>query len=146
MPCASQRQLPIHIPMPLISKVHHVAIICSDYARSLRFYTQVLGLEVLAEHYRAARHSYKTDLALNGEYVIELFSFPSPPSRPSYPEAAGLRHLAFEVTDLDAAIRRLDAFSVPHEPVRIDEFTGCTFVFFEDPDHLPIEFYAAEQA
>lgn len=102
--------------------------------------------EVLAEHYRAARRSYKTDLALNGEYVIELFSFPSPPPRPSYPEAAGLRHLAFEVTDLDAAIRRLDAFSVPHEPVRIDEFTGRAFVFFEDPDHLPIEFYAAEQA
>ena len=127
--------------MPLISKVHHVAIICSDYARSLRFYTQVLGLEVLAEHYRVARRSYKTDLALNGAYVIELFSFPSPPPRPSYPEAAGLRHLAFEVTD-----RRLDAFSVPHEPVRIDEFTGRAFVFFEDPDHLPIEFYAAEQA
>ena len=127
--------------MPLISKVHHVAIICSDYARSLRFYTQVLGLEVLAERYRAERRSYKTDLALNGEYVIELFSFPSPPPRPSYPEAAGLRHLAFEVTDLDAAIRRLDAFSVP-----LDEFTGRAFVFFEDPDHLPIEFYAAEQA
>lgn len=124
-----------------LNKVHHIAIIASDYARSLDFYTNVLGLSVIAENYRSERDSFKTDLALNNDYIIELFSFPDPPARVSRPEAAGLRHLAFEVDDIDAAISNLNTKQVDHEPVRIDEYTGKRFVFFQDPDGLPIELY-----
>jgi glyoxylase I family protein len=127
--------------MPPLLGLHHVAIICSDYPVSKRFYTEILGLEILAETYREARDSHKLDLAVNGQYVIELFSFPSPPPRPSYPEAAGLRHLAFAVPDVAAAIRHLQAHNVACEPVRIDAFTGRRFTFFADPDGLPLEFY-----
>ncbi len=126
-----------------LSEVHHIAIICSDYARSLHFYTEVLGMKVIAEHFRAARQSYKTDLALGEKYVVELFSFPSPPPRPSYPEAAGLRHLAFATSDLEGCIAELDRHGVAHEPIRTDEYTGKRFVFFADPDNLPLEIYEA---
>ena len=124
-----------------LNKVHHIAIICSDYQRSLHFYTHVLGLTVLAEHYRESRQSYKTDLALGDEYVVELFSFPSPPPRVTRPEAAGLRHLAFEVDDIIETMQELDAMGVEHEEVRTDEYTGKRFLFFQDPDGLPIEVY-----
>ena len=126
--------------LPLLG-LHHVAVICSDYTASKRFYTEILGLEILAETYRAARDSHKLDLAVNGRYVLELFSFPNPPPRPSYPEAAGLRHLAFAVPDVAAAIRHLAAHGVACEPVRMDELTGRHFTFFSDPDGLPLEFY-----
>lgn len=121
--------------------IHHVAIIASDYARSRRFYAEVLGLEVIAEHYREARDSWKLDLRVDERTRIELFSFPSPPTRVSRPEACGLRHLAWRVADLDAAIAHLDAHGVPAEPVRVDEFTGRRFTFFADPDDLPLELY-----
>ena len=124
-----------------LNRVHHIAIICSDYRRSLDFYTRVLGFRVIAEHYRAERQSYKTDLALGDDYVIELFSFPSPPARVSRPEAAGLRHLAFEVNDIDDAVKELDALHISCEDVRTDEYTGKRFLFFADPDDLPIELY-----
>lgn len=124
-----------------LNKVHHIAVICSDYGRSLDFYTNVLGLRVIAENYRKERRSYKTDLALGDDYVIELFSFPDPPKRLTHPEAAGLRHLAFEVDNIDEAIAELDAKAVGHEDIRTDEYTGKRFVFFNDPDGLPIEFY-----
>lgn len=124
-----------------LNKVHHIAVICSDYQRSLDFYTRILGLKVLAEHYRESRDSYKTDLALGDEYVIELFSFPSPPPRVTNPEAAGLRHLAFEVDSIAETVAELDALGVAHEEVRTDEFTGKRFLFFQDPDGLPIEVY-----
>ncbi len=124
-----------------LNKVHHIAVICSDYQRSLDFYTRILGLKVLAEHYRESRDSYKTDLALGDEYVIELFSFPSPPPRVTNPEAAGLRHLAFEVDNIAETVAELDALGVAHEEVRTDEFTGKHFLFFQDPDGLPIEVY-----
>jgi glyoxylase I family protein len=127
--------------MLYLNCVHHIAIICSDYQRSLDFYTRVLGLRVLAEHYRAERQSYKTDLALGDDYVIELFSFPSPPQRLSYPEAAGLRHLAFEVNNIRETVDELDALGIAHEALRIDECTGKQFLFFHDPDGLPIEVY-----
>ena len=125
----------------MIKKVHHIAIICTDYIVSKAFYIDVLGLEVVREVYRAERQSYKLDLALNGQYVIELFSFPNPVPRPSRPEAAGLRHLAFEVNDLDAVVAQLTAKGVVSELIRIDEFTGKRFTFIADPDQLPIEFY-----
>ena len=125
----------------MLIKVHHIAIICSDYARSKAFYTDVLGLEVMQEVYRAERQSYKLDLSLNGQYVIELFSFPNPPERVSRPEAQGLRHLAFEVDNLDAEVERLGSLGVATEPIRVDEYTDKRFTFFADPDNLPIEFY-----
>ncbi len=130
--------------MTPLSSVHHIALICSDYAVSKRFYTDVLGLTVIREVYRAERKSFKLDLALNGQYILELFSFPDPPRRPSYPEAAGLRHLAFAVGDLDATVDWLRQRQVAHEAIRTDEFTGQRFTFIADPDGLPIEFY--EQA
>jgi|SRR5690606_26928602 len=124
-----------------LNKVHHIAIICSDYARSLSFYRDILGLKLQREIYRAERNSYKADLALNNQYIVELFSFSSPPERPSYPEAAGLRHLAFEVLDMDGTIRALEEHEIAYEPIRIDETTGKKFIFIADPDGLPIEFY-----
>jgi glyoxylase I family protein len=123
------------------NRVHHIAIICSDYEKSKHFYTQILGLKIVREVYREERNSYKLDLEVGGQYQIELFSFPNPPARPSRPEAAGLRHLAFEVDDIDVAIAEIKASGVSTEPVRVDEFTGKRFTFFADPDGLPIEFY-----
>ena len=127
--------------MITLKRIHHIAIICSDYQRSLEFYTRVLGLHVIAEHYRAERQSFKTDLALGEDYIIELFSFPSPPPRMTRPEATGLRHLAFEVDDVAKAAKELDKLDVPHEAIRIDEYTNRRFFFFQDPDGLPIELY-----
>ncbi len=125
----------------MLKAVHHIAVIVSDYGRSKDFYTRVLGLEVLQEVYRAERGSWKLDLALNGQYVIELFSFPDPPARVSRPEASGLRHLAFAVGNLDACVKALEEKGVICEPVRTDEYTGKRFTFFEDPDKLPLELY-----
>lgn len=124
-----------------INRVHHIAIICSDYERSKHFYTQILGFKIIAENYRAERKSYKLDLAVGNQYQIELFSFPDPTKRPSRPEAAGLRHLAFEVDNIDDAIAAIVADGVEVEAIRVDEFTGKRFIFFADPDGLPIEFY-----
>lgn len=124
-----------------LNKVHHIAIICSDYERSKTFYTEVLGFTVQAEIYRAARDSWKLDLALSGNYLIELFSFPDPPPRVSSPEARGLRHLAFEVDNVETSVAALLEKGVVPEPVRIDEFTGKKFTFFADPDGLPLELY-----
>ena len=125
----------------LFNKIHHIAIICSDYQKSKQFYVHVLGLEIIKETYREARQSYKLDLALNGEYIIELFSFPDPPKRLSRPEGTGLRHLAFEVGDLNAAIAMLHRKDVITEAVRVDEITQKKFTFLSDPDGLPIELY-----
>lgn len=121
--------------------IHHIAIICKDYERSKKFYTEILGLEIIREVYREERNSYKLDLSLNGQYVIELFSFASPPERISRPEAVGLRHLAFAVTDLDNCVSELAKNQISTEPIRVDEFTGKRFTFIADPDELPIEFY-----
>lgn len=122
-----------------VAGIHHVAIIAGDYARSRRFYTEVLGLRVVNEVFRAERQSYKLDLRLPDGTQVELFSFPDPPARPSYPEACGLRHLALRVADLDASLRALAAHGVAAEPVRTDPFTGAPFTFIADPDGLPIE-------
>ncbi|WP_348756410.1 VOC family protein [uncultured Aquincola sp.] len=129
-------------PLPLL-RILHAAIICADYARSKHFYTQVLGLAVVAEHYREARRSWKLDLALPDGSQVELFSFPGAPPRPSYPEAQGLRHLAFEVDDVVRCKSQLEAHGVAVEDVRVDEYTGRRFVFFADPDGLPLELYEA---
>jgi glyoxylase I family protein len=123
--------------------VHHIAIICSDYQRSKKFYTETLGFAVRREQYRKERDSYKLDLALGNDYLIELFSFPDPPSRPSRPEACGLRHIAFVVEDMQQAVSELLDKKVTVEPVRIDESTGKKYTFFADPDGLPIELYEA---
>jgi glyoxylase I family protein len=127
--------------MPELNSIHHIAIICSDYKRSKRFYTETLGLTILSETFRTERNSWKLDLALNGVYCIELFSFPSPPQRPSRPEASGLRHIAFEVNDIEETVAGLLLKNVTAEAIRIDEYTGKRFTFIADPDELPIEFY-----
>lgn len=124
-----------------LTKIHHIAIICADYEKSKHFYTQVLGLEVLQEIYRPERQSFKLDLALNGNYCIELFSFPDPPKRLSRPEALGLRHLAFEVDDITETKKLLEKSTVAAEEIRTDQYTGKRFFFISDPDDLPIEFY-----
>ena len=125
----------------MLKKIHHIAIICSDYEKSKHFYTNILGFEITQEVYRKERQSYKLDLSLNGNYCIELFSFPNPPKRISQPEACGLRHLAFEVDNIESAIEMLSKHNIKTEPIRIDEFTQKRFTFFEDPDQLPIELY-----
>lgn len=124
-----------------ISKIHHIAIICSNYELSKEFYTEKLGFKIINEIYRKERDSYKLDLAVSDHCQIELFSFPKSPSRPSYPEACGLRHVSFEVDDIDATIRELNKKGISTEPIRTDEYTKKKFTFFNDPDNLPLELY-----
>ncbi|RDC65886.1 SMU1112c/YaeR family gloxylase I-like metalloprotein [Adhaeribacter pallidiroseus] len=124
-----------------LQRIHHIAIICSDYERSKNFYVHVLGLSIIKETFRAERNSFKLDLAVAANYQIELFSFPDPPVRVNNPEAQGLRHLAFAVKDLDACVRHLTQHQVVCEPVRIDTITNKRFTFFSDPDGLPLELY-----
>lgn len=125
----------------MLKNIHHVALIASDYQHSLHFYTQILGLELLQEIFREDRQSWKADLGLNGVYLLELFTFPNAPSRPSYPEATGLRHLAFSVQNLETTIANLEFHGVECEPIRLDPYTKKRFIFLEDPDKLPIELY-----
>ena len=125
----------------MLRGIHHVAIICSDYQKSKRFYVDTLGLEVVREVYREERASFKLDLKLGQRFQLELFSFPNPPERVSLPEACGLRHIAFEVESVEEVARILAARGVPIEPVRLDEHTNKRFTFFRDPDNLPIEIY-----
>ncbi|MFZ6691318.1 VOC family protein [Undibacterium sp. SXout20W] len=127
----------------MLKRLHHAAIICSDYALSKHFYVDLLGLQVIAENYRDARLSYKLDPALPDGGQIELFSFPDAPVRPSYPEARGLRHLAFAVDDVARARQVLEAKGIVMEEIRVDEYTQRRFVFFADPDGLPLELYEA---
>ncbi|MGC5744099.1 VOC family protein [Chryseobacterium sp. NFX27] len=122
-------------------KIHHIAIICSDYKVSKKFYTEVLGLSIIREVYREERQSYKLDLAIGDHYVIELFSFPDPPPRPSRPESCGLRHLAFSVENVENKRKELIEKGLICEDIRIDEYTGKEFFFTQDPDQLPLEFY-----
>jgi len=124
-----------------LHKIHHIAIISSDYQKSKVFYVDILGLSPIREVYRQERESYKLDLALGEEYVIELFSFPNPPKRLTRPEGTGLRHLAFEVLDIESALAELAEKGIIGEPIRVDEFTGKRFSFIFDPDDLPIELY-----
>ena len=124
-------------------KIHHIAIICSDYQVSKKFYTEILGLQILRKVYREERDSYKLDLGIGDHYVIELFSFPNPPARPSRPESCGLRHLAFSVENISEKRNELTGKGLICEDIRIDEFTDRKFFFTQDPDDLPLEFYEA---
>ena len=126
-----------------LKRVHHVAVICSDYDVSKAFYCDVLGFAVIAETYREQRDSYKLDLSLPDGSQIELFSFPDAPPRPSYPEAQGLRHLAFVVDNINLVVEYLQEQGITVEPIRVDELTGKQFTFFNDPDGLPWELYQA---
>ena len=120
--------------------IHHVAILVSDYQRSRAFYVDVLGLSILRENYREDRGDWKLDLACGG-MELEIFSRPDAPPRPDYPEALGLRHLAFRVEDVEETVRLLAARGVPCEPIRTDPFTGGRMTFFRDPDGLPLELH-----
>ncbi|WP_252733970.1 VOC family protein [Pseudoalteromonas sp. C2R02] len=126
-----------------IKGVHHVAIICSDYKKTKTFYTKILGLEIISENYRQERDSYKLDLQLLDGTQLEIFSFPDRPKRPSYPEAQGLRHLAFLVDSVEEVSRYLKSNMIEVEDIRVDEHTGKKFTFFNDPDNLPLELYEA---
>jgi glyoxylase I family protein len=124
-----------------INKIHHVAIICSDYKASKNFYVDILKFSIINETYRAERDSYKLDLKVSDQDTLELFSFPSPSPRPSKPEACGLRHLAFEVDNIEGNVDYLISQGVDVESIRIDEITRKKFTFFKDPDDLPLEIY-----
>jgi glyoxylase I family protein len=124
-----------------INRIHHAAIICSNYEKSKYFYVDILKFSVINETFRAERDSYKLDLKVSDRDTIELFSFPSPPPRPSKPEACGLRHLAFEVDNIEESVDYLVSCGIDVEPVRIDSLTGKKFTFFKDPDDLPLEIY-----
>jgi glyoxylase I family protein len=125
----------------MFNRIHHIAIICSDYSRSKHFYAEILGFAIVREVYREERKSFKLDLQVGEQYQLELFSFPNPAARPSSPEACGLRHLAFEVDDVRATVLRLEKQGVEVEAIRLDEATHKRFTFFRDPDDLPIEIY-----
>lgn len=124
-----------------LNRIHHIAIIASDYKKSKQFYTEILGFKVIQETYRNQRDSYKLDLKISDTDQIELFSFADAPKRLSYPEATGLRHIAFEVDDVAAVKAQLESYGVRVEDIRTDEITGKKFTFFSDPDDLPIELY-----
>lgn len=127
--------------MITLNAIHHAAVICADYKKSKYFYTEILGFKIIRETYRQERNSYKLDLSLNGKYVLELFSFPDTPPRMTKPEACGLRHIAFEVENVEAVVAELKNKNIFSEPIRKDETTGKHFTFIFDPDKLPIEFY-----
>ncbi|PAJ72480.1 hypothetical protein CJF42_21030 [Pseudoalteromonas sp. NBT06-2] len=127
--------------MSYFKGVHHVAIICSDYQRTKTFYTEILGLNIIAEHYRKEQDSYKLDLQLKDGTQLEVFSFVNRPERPSYPEAKGLRHLALLVDSIEDTVKYLKSKSIDVEPIRVDKYTGKKFTFFSDPDNLPLELY-----
>lgn len=126
-----------------ISSIHHVAMLTSPelYETTKQFYTEILGFTIMAEHYRAERDSYKLDLALDGKYQLEIFSFPEFRERCSFPEAMGLRHLAFAVNNVQEAYEWLLQKNVRTEEIRMDGFTGKPFVFFYDPNGQPLELY-----
>lgn len=124
-----------------IKGIHHIAILSDNYEASKQFYTEILGFEILKETFRAERNSYKLDLLINGVYQVELFSFPEWQERASFPEAKGLRHLAFAVADVETAAKELKEKGVSIEEIRVDETTGKRFVFFYDPNNQPLELY-----
>lgn len=123
-----------------LSQVHHIAIIGSDYQKSRHFYVDLLGFQVIRENFRASRGDYKIDLQLDG-LELELFIILGRPARPSYPEANGLRHLAFRVASVEETVRELNAMGIETEPIRIDDYTGEKMTFFSDPDGLPLEIH-----
>ncbi|SCP96699.1 SMU1112c/YaeR family gloxylase I-like metalloprotein [Anaerobium acetethylicum] len=124
----------------MFDKIHHVAIIASDYEKSKHFYVDLLGFEIIRENFREERDDYKLDLAL-GDCELEIFGIKNSPPRPSYPEACGLRHLAFKIENIEEAVRELNKKGIETEPVRLDAFTGKKMTFFQDPDGLPLELH-----
>ena len=124
----------------MFNEIHHLAIIGSDYAKSKHFYVDLLGFTLIRENYRPDWGDYKLDLAC-GDQEIELFIRPEAPQRPSYPEALGLRHLAFRVADVAATVQALAAKGIETEPIRVDPFTHGKMTFFFDPDGLPLEIH-----
>ena len=124
-----------------IKGIHHVAILTNEYERSKAFYTKVLGFVILKETYREERKSYKLDLAINGQYQVELFSFPEYKERASFPEQKGLRHLAFSVDNIEQSVAELISKGVEVQGIRVDEITNKKFCFFYDPNGQPLELY-----
>ena len=123
-----------------LKKQHHIAVICSDYAKAKEFYIDKLGFTLEKECYRPAQDDYLRMLRL-GETVIELFVRPDAPARVNNPEAMGLRHLAFQVEDIVPATAWLNSLGIETEPIREDPYNGGRFTFFKDPDGLPLELH-----
>lgn len=123
-----------------LNTIHHIAIISSDYQKSRDFYVGKLGFKIIRENYREQRGDYKLDLKL-GECELEIFGMPDSPARPNYPEACGLRHLAFKVESVEETARELNKMGIETEPIRVDEFTNKKMTFFKDPDGLPLELH-----
>lgn len=123
-----------------LNAIHHIAILVSDFEKSKDFYVNKLGFSVIRENYRPERDDYKLDLKL-GDCELELFAVKGAPPRPSYPEALGLRHLAFYVSDIESVVRELNGMGIATEPIRTDEFTHRKMTFFQDPDGLPLELH-----
>ena len=123
-----------------LQKQHHIAIICSDWEKAKQFYVEKLGFELIKEAYRPAQDDYLRMLKL-GETVLELFIMPQNPERVTNPEAKGLRHLAFRVEDIEPAVQWLHSLGIETEPVREDPYNGGRYVFFKDPDGLPLELH-----
>lgn len=123
-----------------LDRIHHIAIIVSDYETAKDFYVNKLGFSVVRDNYRPDRGDYKLDLKL-GDMELEIFAVNSPPVRKSYPEACGLRHLAFWVEDIEAAVFELNQLGIETEEIRVDEFTKKRMTFFHDPDGLPLELH-----
>ena len=123
-----------------LGRIHHVAIIASDYQASKDFYVNKLGLPLIREVFRQERQDYILTL-LAGDVEVELFVEDNPPRRVTNPEARGLRHLAFRVEDIEEAVKDLNALGIPTEPIRVDPYTGTRMTFFRDPDQLPLELH-----
>ncbi|MCK4550712.1 MAG: VOC family protein [Candidatus Aenigmarchaeota archaeon] len=122
----------------IFNRIHHTAIIVSDFEKSKDFYVNKLGFEVIGEVDRPERKSKILYLDANNA-MIELFSFSKPPKRLAWPEACGLRHLAFEVDNIEETIEKLNKLGIETEPIRVDLRTGKKMTFFKDPDDLPLE-------
>ena len=124
-----------------LSAIHHIAIIVSDYPRSKDFYVNKLGFSVIRENYRPDKGDWKLDLRINDDTELEIFGVVNPPARVTRPEAAGLRHLAFRVENIEKTAAELEALGIPVEPIRMDAYSGRKFTFFADPDGLPLELH-----
>ncbi len=125
-----------------LSKIHHIAIIGTDYNKTTDFYINKLKFEKISEYNRPE----KNDILLNvkkGDIVLEIFIKKDAPLRPPMPspEYTGLRHLAFRVDSVEDIIEEFDRLDIVHEGLRYDDYDGKKMAFFFDPDGLPLEIH-----
>ena len=124
----------------MLSKQHHIAVICSDYQKAKEFYIDKLGFRLIREVWREEKQDYLRMLQF-GDTTLELFIMPDVPQRVTNPEAQGLRHLAFHVENVEEGEKWLNSLGIETEPIREDKCNGGRFLFFKDPDGLPLELH-----